>query len=51
MNALGMKMENWRNDPQLNHYCADHTLQKTALIAYSGNTCSTDKVLFEKPVT
>jgi hypothetical protein len=43
MNALGQKMETWRDDPQLcHHYCSDHILQWTAVFAYSGNIPSDD---------
>lgn len=43
MNALGEKMEQWRDAPLLrHHYCADHILQRTAVMAYSGNIPSPD---------
>jgi hypothetical protein len=38
INALGKKMEAWRDAAQLCHnYCADQILQRTAVLAYSGN--------------
>jgi len=43
MNYLGERMEAWRDAPYLrHHYCADHILQRTAVLAFSGNIPSPD---------
>jgi len=38
MNSFGLKITSWDDAPLLRHYyCADHTLQLTAVLAFSGN--------------
>jgi hypothetical protein len=38
MNSLGEMLDGWADAPHLRHYyCADHILQLTAVLAYSGN--------------
>ena len=37
MNAFGKRIERWGTKYARHHYCVDHVLQLTALIAFSGN--------------
>jgi hypothetical protein len=37
MNAFGKQIERWGTKYARHHYCVDHVLQLTALIAFSGN--------------